>query len=103
MRCRVCSTWRQHNKPKAQPLDVEGQLQKSASSQPETRGRCQFIKNHPLEVGKRRLSRSASSTIEGSTTHDMTSTSTTAADLGMRRNAVTAPTMVDVTIAPRTE
>ena len=40
MRCRVCSTWRQHNKPKAQPLDVEGQLQKSASSQPETRGRC---------------------------------------------------------------
>ena len=32
MRYRVCSTWRQHNKPRAWPLDVEGQPQKNVSS-----------------------------------------------------------------------
>ena len=103
MRCRVCSTWRQLSKPRAQPLDVEGQPQKNASCQTETRGRCWFIKDHPLKVGKRRPSGSASSTIEGSTTHDMISTSTAAEDMGTWRNVAIAFTAVGVTIATKTE
>jgi hypothetical protein len=99
----VYSTWRQHNKPRAQPLDVEGQPQKNVLSQPETRGRCWFIKDHPLEVGKWRLSRSAALTIEGSTTHDMTSTITAAEDMGTWRNVAIALTTVGVTIATKTE
>ena len=101
-RCRVCSTWRPYNKPRAQPVDVEGRPQKNALSQPGTRGRHQFITGHPLEVGKWCPSRSASSTIEGNTTLDMTSTSTAAAGTGTSRNTATALTVVDVTIATRT-
>ena len=46
------------------------------------RGRCPFIRGRPLEVRKWCPTRSASSTIEGSTTLDMTSTSTATADIG---------------------
>jgi len=94
---------RQHNKLKAQLLSVEGRPQKNASSQPGTRGRCPFIRGLPLNVRKWCPSRSASSTIEFSTTLDMTSTSTTTADMGTLRNVATALTAVDVTIAMRTE
>ena len=102
-RYRVCSTSWQHNKLKAQPLDVEGQPQKNMSSQPRTRGRCPFIRGRPLEERKWCPSKSASSTIEGSTTLDITSTSTATADMETLRNVATALTAVDVTIAMRTE
>ena len=103
MRYRVCSTWRQHNKPKAQPLNIEGRLRKNALSQPETKGRCQFIENHPLEVGKWCPSRSASSTIKRSMMLNMTSMNIATADMGMQRNTVTALTTVGVTTVTKTE
>ena len=62
-----------------------------------------FIRSRHLEVRKWYPCRSASSTIEGSTMLDMTSTSTAAADKGTLRNVATAPTTVDVMIATRTE
>jgi len=62
-----------------------------------------FIRGYHLEARKRYPYRSASSIIEGSTMLDMTSTRTTAADMGTRRNVATALTVVDVMIAMRTE
>ena len=73
------------------------------SSQPETRGRCRFIKDHPLEEGKPRPSKSTSSIINGDTTLDTTSTSIAAAGMGMPRSAATLPTTVDDTTVMRTE
>ena len=61
------------------------------------------MRNHSLEEGKQYPSRSASSTIEGSTTLDMTSMSITAADTGTRRNVATTLTMVGVTTVTKTE
>ena len=51
-RCRLCFKWRQFSKPRARPLDVEEQLQRSAMSRPRTKRRCRSISSHPLE-GKR--------------------------------------------------
>jgi hypothetical protein len=79
------------------------QPQKDTSSQPETRGRRRCIRNHPLKKGKQYPSRSASSTIKGSTTLDRTSTSIAAADMGMQRNVATTLTAVGVTTATKTE
>jgi len=73
------------------------------SSQPETRERCQFIEDHPLEEGKPCPSKSTSSIINGDTTLDMTSTSIVAVGMGMQRSAATVPTAVDDTTATRTE
>ena len=101
-RCRVCSTWRQPNKLRAQPLDVEGQPRRSASSRPETRGRYRFIRSRRLEARKQCPSRSASSTIEDSMTLDMTSTSIDAADTGTLRSGATVLTAADVTTVMRT-
>ena len=101
-RCRVCSTWRQPSKLRAQPLDIAGRPQKSTVSRPETRGRYQFIRSRHLEARKRRLSRSASSTIEDHTMLDLTSTSIDAADIGTMRSGATAPTAVDTMIATKT-
>jgi hypothetical protein len=64
---------------------------------------CQFIRDRTLKVGKRCPSRSTSSIIKGSTTLNMTSMSTATTDMGMRRNAATTLTVVDVTIATTTE
>jgi len=63
----------------------------------------QFIRGHLLEVGKRCLSRSTSSTIEGSTTLSMISMSIAGADMGTHRNVATTLTVASVTIATRTE
>ena len=101
-RCRIYFKWRQLSKPRAQPLDVEGQSRRNTSSQPETKGRCRSIKDHPLEEEKRRPSKSTSSIINGDTSLDMTSTSIVAVDMGMQRSAATAPTAADDTIATKT-
>ena len=61
------------------------------------KGRCLSISNHPLEERKQRLSKTTLSTINSDTTDDTTSTSIVAVDLGMQRNAATAPTAVDDT------
>ena len=102
-RCRLCSKWRQPNKPKARLLGVEGQPQRNTSSQPETRRKCRSIKDHPLEEERPCPSKSASSIINGDTTLDMTSMSIAAAGMGMQRSAATAPTAVDDTTVTRTE
>jgi len=60
-------------------------------------------KEPPPRGKKTMLARSASSTIEGSATLDMTSTSTITADTGTLRSEATTLTMADVTIATRTE
>jgi hypothetical protein len=67
------------------------------------RGRCRSIKDHPLEEGKQRLSRSSSSIINGGTTLNMTSTSIVAAGMGTQRSAATTPTAVYGTTATKTE
>ena len=85
-RCKDSSTWWQLSKQRAQPLDTEGQPQKSTPSQLETRGRCLFTKNHHLEARRRCQSRNASSTIESLTTLDTTSTSIDAANMMTLRN-----------------
>ena len=103
MRCKPCSKWRRPNKPKARLLGVKGQPRKNMSSQPETRGRCRSIKDHPLEEEKPCPSKSASSIINGDMTLDMTPMSIAAAGMGMRRSTATAPTAVDDTTATRTE
>ena len=102
-RCRLCSMWRWPNRPKARLLGVRGQLRRNVSSRPETRGRCQYIKDHHIKEGKPRPSKSTSLTINGDTMLDMTSTSIIAVGMGMQRCAATAPTAVDDTIATRTE
>ena len=94
-RCRLCSKWWRPNRPKAQLLDVGGQPQRNVSSRPEMRGRCRFIKEHPLEEGKPCPSKSTSSIINSDTTLDMTSTSIAAVGMGTQRNAATVPTAVD--------
>ena len=61
------------------------------------------VHHGPPPRGKKRYpSRNASSTIENSTTLDMTSTSTAAADMGTLRSMATAPTAVDIMTAMRT-
>ena len=102
-KCGLCSMWRQLSRPRAQPLDVGGQLRKNAPSRPVTRGRCRSIKNHPLEEGKQRQSWSTLSIINGGTTLGTTSTSIAAAGTGTQRSAATAPTTVDDTTATKTE
>jgi len=64
--------------------------------------RCRSISNHPHEEGKRRLSKTTSLIINGDPMRDMTSTSTVAVDMGMQRNAATAPTAADDTTVTRT-
>ena len=81
-RCRLCSKWRQFSRPRAQPLDVEGQPRKSVRSRPRTKRRYRSISNHPLEGRRQRLSSTTPSTINGSTTHEATSTSIAAVDMG---------------------
>jgi len=80
-----------------------GRPWRNVSSQPGTRGRCQFIKDHPLEEGKPRPSKSTSSRINGDMTLDTTSMSIATARMGMQRSAATVPTTVDDTTAMRTE
>jgi len=67
------------------------------------RGRCPFIKGRPLNGKRRYPSRNASSKIEGNMTLDMTSMSTTVADMGTLRSMATALTVVGITTAMRTE
>ena len=101
-RCRLCFKLWQLSKPRARPLDVEGQPRKNTSSRSETKGRCRSISNHPLEERKQRMSKTTSPIINGGTMHDTTSTSIIAVDMGMQRNAATAPTVADDTTATRT-
>ena len=101
-RCKLGFKWWQLSKPRARPLDIEGQPRRNTSSRSETKGRCWSISNHPLEEGKQRLSKTTSSIINGDTMHDTTSTSIVAVDMGMQRNAATAPTAADSTTATRT-
>jgi len=99
-RCRLCSKWRQFSRPRAWPLDVEEQPQKSVMSQPTTKRRCRSISSRPLE-GKRPRS-SFPSTTNDDTTHDATSTRIIAVDMGTQKSAVTAPTAAGGTTATRT-
>ena len=66
------------------------------------KGRCLFISNHPIEERKQRLSKTTLSIISGDTMHDTTSTSIVAVDMGMQRNAATAPTAANDTTATST-
>ena len=100
-RCRVCSMWRQLCKPRAQLLDVEGEPQRNASSQPEKTGRYRFTKCRRLEAKERCPFRTASSIIEDNTTLDMTSTSITIADAGTQKSVATALTTAGSTIVTR--
>ena len=92
-RCRLCFKWRQFSRLRAQPLDVEEQPRRGVTSRSEMKRRCRSISNHPLEERGQRLSKTTPSLINGNTTHDMTSTSIVANDMGMQRSAVTAPTV----------
>ena len=96
-RWKLCFRWRQLSKPRARPLDVEGRSRRSMMSRSEMKGRCLCISNHPIKERKQRLSKTTPSIISGDTMHDTTSTSIVAVDLGMQRNAATAPTAVDDT------
>ena len=99
-RCKLCSRWRQFSKQKAQPHDIEGQVPKSAMSQPKTKRRCQSISNR-LPEGERPRS-SSPSTTNNDTTRDATSTRIVAIDMETQRSAVTAPIAAGGTTAMRT-
>jgi len=99
MRCRLCSRWRQFSKQRAQPPDVEGQLQKSAMSQPKTKKWYRSISSHPLE-GKRPRS-SSPSTTNDDTTHDATSTRIVTVGTGTQKSTVTVPTAAGGTTATK--
>ena len=100
---KLCFKWRQLSKPRAQPLDVEGQPRRSVTSQSETKGRCRSISNRPLEERRQRLSRTTPMVNSGDTMHGTTSMSIVAIDMGMQRSAVTALTTAGGTTATRTE
>ena len=87
-RYRLCSRWRQFNKPKAQLLDDEELPLKSATSRLKMKRRCQSINSLLLEA-ERPLSFSPS-TISVGTTRGMTSKRIDAADTETRKSAVIA-------------
>ena len=98
-RCRLCSKWRQFSRPRAQPLDVEERPRRSVLSRPRTKRRCRSISSRPLEGRRQHSSSTTPSTISDDTTHDATSTKIVAVDMGMQKNAVTAPTAAGDTTA----
>ena len=98
---KLCFKWRQLSKPRARPLDVEGQPRRSNTSWFETKGRCRSISNRPLEERRHRLSKTTPTLINGDTTHSTTSMSIVAVDTGMQRSAVIAPTAAGDTTATR--
>jgi len=101
-RCRLCSKWRQFSRLRARPLDIEVPPRRSMMSQPRTKRRCRSISSRPLEGRRQHLSSTTPSTINGDTTHDATSTSIVAVDMGTQKTAVTAPTAAGDTTATRT-
>ena len=52
MRCKLCFKWQQLSKPRARPLDVEGQPRRNATSRSETKGRCRSTSKPPPRVKK---------------------------------------------------
>ena len=100
-RYRLCSRWRQFNKPKARLLDDEELPLKSVMSHPKTKRRYQSISSHPLE--EKRPRSFSPSTTNVDTTHGMTSRKIDAAGMGTRKSAVTAHIVAGGTTATRTE
>ena len=101
-RCRLCSKWQRFSRPRSRALDVEEQPRISVMSQPRTKRRYQSISSRPLEGRRQRFSSTTPSIINGDTTHDATSMSIIAVDMGMQRSVVTAPTAAGGTTATRT-
>jgi len=101
-RCRLCSRRRQFSRPRARPLDVEEQPQRSVMSQPRTKRRCRSISSHPLKGRRQHSSSTTPSTISDDTTLDTTSTRIVVVDIGTQKSAVTAPTVAGDTTATRT-
>jgi len=101
-RCRLYSKWRQFNRPRARPLDVDEQPRRSVRIRPRTKRMCRSIGNRPLEGRRQHSSSTTPSTISDDTTHDVTSTRIVAVDVGTRKSAVTTPTAAGGTTATRT-